>query len=338
MLSTSGVLASSFMGWPSIFYLSGSLSGLWAILWLFFGSNSPADYKYITAEERDFIQSSLGHNETDAERDEKKNRKTPWAQIFTSMPFISLAIVHCAHNWGFWTLLTEMPSYMKGVLKYDIKKVNALDKIGSSRCDNITMLMPCFHLYHLLIVRHSFSWIRRAIVVIAVVVAAVQNALLSALPYLAMLLLSYFFSFLSGILERKNCVPLKYSRKVFNTIGTQKGQILSKNNKCKYELRFSSVLFSFLGHWIPMCALIALGYVTSADKDLAIFLLVIAVGINSSTYLGFQVCKHLQFDIGRAFLHPRPPDSLRLIQNFPSMIPFHQNNHVSFTLCVSVCV
>lgn len=34
-----------------------------------------------------------------------------------------------------------------------------------------------------------------------------------------MLLLSYFFSFLSGILERRNCVPLKYSRKVFNTIG-----------------------------------------------------------------------------------------------------------------------
>lgn len=38
-----------------------------------------------------------------------------------------------------------------------------------------------------------------------------------------------------------------------------------------------------------MCALIALGYVTQDEKDLAILLLVIAVGINSSTYLGFQV-------------------------------------------------
>lgn len=124
MLSTSGVLASSFMGWPSIFYISGLASGLWAILWLFFGSNSPADYKYISAEERDFIQSSLGHNEPDSENDEKKSRKTPWGEIFTSMPFYSLAIVHAAHNWGFWTLLTEMPTYMKGVLKFDIKKVN----------------------------------------------------------------------------------------------------------------------------------------------------------------------------------------------------------------------
>lgn len=38
-----------------------------------------------------------------------------------------------------------------------------------------------------------------------------------------------------------------------------------------------------------MCALIALGYVTSNEKDLAIILLVVAIGINAATYLGFQV-------------------------------------------------
>lgn len=129
-----------------------------------------------------------------------------------------------------------------------------------------------------------------------------------------MLLLSYFFSFLSGILERRNCVPLKYSRKVFNTIGkiydahkTICDGVRNANDDChvrrngnnfietkKFQtttnLRF---IFSFLGHWIPMCALIALGYVTASEKDLAIFLLVVAVGINSSTYLGFQVCNML---------------------------------------------
>lgn len=123
MLSTSGILASSFMGWPSIFYISGAMSGLWAILWLFCGSNSPADHAYISAEEREFIQSSLGHVEEDPEHNEKRTLKTPWKDIFTSMAFYSLAIVHAAHNWGFWTLLTEMPTYMKGVLGFDIKKV-----------------------------------------------------------------------------------------------------------------------------------------------------------------------------------------------------------------------
>lgn len=124
MLSSSGILASSFMGWPSIFYISGCASGLWAILWLFFGSNSPADYKYISVEEREFIQSSIRANTNDdPEHDETKHLKTPWRDIFTSLPFLSIAVVHSAHNWGFWTLLTEMPTYMKGVLKFDIKKV-----------------------------------------------------------------------------------------------------------------------------------------------------------------------------------------------------------------------
>lgn len=38
-----------------------------------------------------------------------------------------------------------------------------------------------------------------------------------------------------------------------------------------------------------MCALIALGYVTADEKNLAIILLVVAIGINAATYLGFQV-------------------------------------------------
>lgn len=127
-----------------------------------------------------------------------------------------------------------------------------------------------------------------------------------------MLLLSYFFSFLSGILERRNFVPLKYSRKVFNTIGTyyrcaflitpnwsrpvaQRDERLTglvvQQQLQPVAIRVVNIwiLWNSAGHWVPMCALIALGYVTADEKDLAIFLLVVAVGINSSTYLGFQV-------------------------------------------------
>lgn len=42
-----------------------------------------------------------------------------------------------------------------------------------------------------------------------------------------------------------------------------------------------------------MVALIALGYVTSEQKNLAIGLLTLAVGINAATYLGFQVSKKI---------------------------------------------
>lgn len=60
MLSSSGILASSPMGWPSIFYISGTCGILWSILWFFYGGNSPAEYKSISIEEKEFIQSSLG--------------------------------------------------------------------------------------------------------------------------------------------------------------------------------------------------------------------------------------------------------------------------------------
>lgn len=119
MLAVSGVLAASSMGWPSIFYFSGAAGCIWSILWFLFGSNSPVEHRSISAEERNFIESSLGN------QDHSKKIVTPWAAIFTSAPMIALIITHSSHNWGFWTLLTEMPSYMKSVLGLDIKK-NAL--------------------------------------------------------------------------------------------------------------------------------------------------------------------------------------------------------------------
>lgn len=47
---------------------------------------------------------------------------------------------------------------------------------------------------------------------------------------------------------------------------------------------------AFAGHWIPMCALIALAY--TKETSWAIGLLTLAVGISAATYLGFQ-CSHI---------------------------------------------
>ena len=48
---------------------------------------------------------------------------TPWKEIFTSIPMWSLIITHCGQNWGYWMLLTAMPTYMKSVLKFNIEEV-----------------------------------------------------------------------------------------------------------------------------------------------------------------------------------------------------------------------
>lgn len=118
MMGCSGILASSTMGWPSIFYISGSAGLIWSIIWLCFGGNSPNDSKTISPEEKAFIQDT---QETTVEYVDKQI-PTPWKSILSSVPFFALAIVHSTHNWGFWTLLTEMPTYFKNVMGMDIKK------------------------------------------------------------------------------------------------------------------------------------------------------------------------------------------------------------------------
>ena len=50
--------------------------------------------------------------------------KTPWKAIFTSVPMWALIIVHCGQNWGYWTLITELPTYMNDILKFNLKEVS----------------------------------------------------------------------------------------------------------------------------------------------------------------------------------------------------------------------
>ncbi|PSN41741.1 hypothetical protein C0J52_16921, partial [Blattella germanica] len=88
------------------------------------------------------------------------------------------------------------------------------------------------------------------------------NSLLSALPYLVMWILSFGFSWVSDFIMNKNYVTKCTSRKIFNSIG----------------------------HWIPGIALIALAFPTGdGNTTLPVALLTLAVGVNSATYVGFQV-------------------------------------------------
>ncbi|CAG4948184.1 unnamed protein product [Parnassius apollo] len=113
-LMASGFIA-EYWGWPAIFYVNGTLGAIWTALYVFLGADSPHTSKMISVEERLYIQTSLGHV------GEQKKLRTPWKKIWTSLPFISLIVVHCGQNWGFWTLMTEMPSYMSQVLGVEIK-------------------------------------------------------------------------------------------------------------------------------------------------------------------------------------------------------------------------
>lgn len=206
MLATSGFIADSVLGWPSIFYLGGACGFIWMVFWYLFSASTPEEHRLISPGELKYITDSRSDGKMQTA---EKLAPTPWKAIFSSLPFLSLLVVHCTHMFGYWLLLMQIPTYMKKIYHVDIKK----------------------------------------------------GALLSSLPYMVMLLLSFFFVWLSKVLQKKEGMSLSFNRKIFNSIG----------------------------HWIPMLSLIALGYVPADNAPLAVTLLTLTVGISGATYLGFQV-------------------------------------------------
>lgn len=119
MLGASGELASTSMGWPSIFYASGAVTLLWSLLWFIYGASSPADCKRISIEERLFVESASATTS-------HRTLSVPWTEIATSRPVWALLFAHTAECWGFWTLLTETPTYLKQIFHFNIKEVSSI--------------------------------------------------------------------------------------------------------------------------------------------------------------------------------------------------------------------
>ncbi|XP_076083719.1 sialin-like isoform X3 [Mytilus galloprovincialis] len=109
-----GILAdSNFLGgWPSVFYVFGVLGCVWFVAWMLLVHDTPAKHPRISKVERDYIEKSIGV---------KEKMPTPWLAILTSPAVWATSAAHFANNWGFYTMLTCLPTYMKDVLKFDIK-------------------------------------------------------------------------------------------------------------------------------------------------------------------------------------------------------------------------
>ncbi|EEC13264.1 exuT, putative [Ixodes scapularis] len=102
-------------GWPSVFYLSGLLGFVWVVAWFLLSSATPEQNRLISAEERKYIVES---------RDCKFGayRSVPWIEILLSQPVWMCALIKFCSAWSFYTLLTELPSYLENVLHFEIQK------------------------------------------------------------------------------------------------------------------------------------------------------------------------------------------------------------------------
>ncbi|KAL0272549.1 UNVERIFIED_CONTAM: hypothetical protein PYX00_005477 [Menopon gallinae] len=119
----SGYLAASSVGWPLIFYVFGGLGFAWCLLWFFVAANNPAEHSFISEKEKNYIERSVSKIEM------KATFRTPWGEIAKSVPMWAILIAHCAQNWGFWILLTGIPTYMSKVLGQNIQANGLLSSL-----------------------------------------------------------------------------------------------------------------------------------------------------------------------------------------------------------------
>lgn len=140
-----GIFAGGFLadayGWESIYYCYGTICCMWSILWLVFAYDYPESHPRISKAERDFISSSInacvgnGNPET---------LRVPWSAIVRSVPFLALMVVEFGHNWAFYTLLTNLPTYMNNILHFSLKSNGVLSALPYMFRFILTISAVCF--------------------------------------------------------------------------------------------------------------------------------------------------------------------------------------------------
>lgn len=108
----SGVLIEQTQHWSSVFYVFGGLGVLWFVVWTLLCYNDPESHPFISDEEMDFLKKEMHVS------NERKN--IPWRAILTSVPVWALVTAQIGHDWGFFTMVTDLPKYMSDVLKYNV--------------------------------------------------------------------------------------------------------------------------------------------------------------------------------------------------------------------------
>lgn len=113
------------LGWESVFYVTGAVGLVWSITWFFVVYDTPSAHPRITPEERQYIEESIGSGTTKS----KTALAVPWKNIFTSPPVWAIIITHATSVFGYFTVVNQLPTYMKYILAFNIKENGLLSSL-----------------------------------------------------------------------------------------------------------------------------------------------------------------------------------------------------------------
>ncbi|KAG6442415.1 putative inorganic phosphate cotransporter [Manduca sexta] len=112
--------------WENVFYMFGGLGIVWFVLWTLLCYSTPNTHPFISDSEKKFLNQnvdSLAHNK------QRQLDPIPWKGLLRSVPLWALIIAGIGHDWGYFTMVTDLPKYMTDVLKFNIKATGTLSAL-----------------------------------------------------------------------------------------------------------------------------------------------------------------------------------------------------------------
>ncbi|CAL1293173.1 unnamed protein product [Larinioides sclopetarius] len=111
-----GALCSStlFRGWPSVYYIFGSLGIIFSIFLQLFLFDSPKTHPRITQSELKYILLNQEFSFSG------KRPPIPWRKLFTSVPFYALTVAMTGQFWASTHFVSVHPTFLGTILHYPI--------------------------------------------------------------------------------------------------------------------------------------------------------------------------------------------------------------------------
>lgn len=106
----------SSLGWRSVFYVFGTVGVLWFLLFILLCHNSPEEHPFISGKEKKLLRDTM------SEHTHLKIPPTPWRHILRSAPLWALVVSFIGQDWGYFTVVSDLPKYMSSVLKFSIRE------------------------------------------------------------------------------------------------------------------------------------------------------------------------------------------------------------------------
>nr|CAI5841296.1 unnamed protein product [Callosobruchus analis] len=103
-------------GWSAALASCGGMALGWTALWWWAVRDSPERHPWIGEDELKYITERVQTRETAG----AKKRLPPYKEIFLSVPFWALVVLHFGNMWALFFLLTAGPNFITNVLAFDL--------------------------------------------------------------------------------------------------------------------------------------------------------------------------------------------------------------------------